>query len=152
VIVGVGGSGAHQRVVDTAVCLARGTGAVLYAVDVRDDESGVHVGPPASQDAYEALARAAVSADDLDVRIVITPGVADETLLRGADQPGDLLVLGHCRSRSASRRPAEPFALRCASRARCSVVVVPCEIARGRGVTQLRTSSAARRGCRLRLT
>src|SRR4051812_32861172 len=75
VIVGVGGRGFHPRVVDTAVSLARGTGAVLYAVDVRDDHTGdeYRAGPPAMQDAYHALSRASVPSDGLDVRIVVTP-------------------------------------------------------------------------------
>lgn len=133
VIVGVGGQGAHPRVVDTAMSLARGTGAVLYAVDVRDDRDGAtgpRGGPPALQDAYHALAQASVPTDDVDVRLVVTPGDPDETLIRLADRPDDLLVVGHAR-----RRPAQGaerlLALRCAARARCSVVVVPCEHPQG---------------------
>jgi nucleotide-binding universal stress UspA family protein len=126
VIVGVGGRGSHPRVVDTAVSLARGTGAVLYAVDVRDDHTGgdgYRGGPPAMQDAYHALSRASVPSDDLDVRIVVTPGDPHETLLRLANRPDDLLVLGRTGRQWAGR----PIALRCAAQARCSVVIVPCE-------------------------
>ena len=113
--------------------LARGTGAVLYAVDVRGDHTpgaGGPCGPPALQDAYHALARASVPADDVDIRLVVTPGEPDETLLRLADRPDDLLVLGHSRQRPAQRLE-RPLALRCAARARCSVVVVPCEHPQG---------------------
>lgn len=129
VIVGVGGRGSHPRVVDTAVSLARGTGAVLYAVDVRTDHrtgDGSRGGPPAMQDAYHALSRASVPSDDLDVRIVVTPGDPHETLLRLADRPDDLLVLGRSRRRSP-RDVGRATALRCAAAARCSVVIVPCE-------------------------
>ncbi|WP_233308794.1 universal stress protein [Pseudonocardia terrae] len=128
VIVGVGGRGSHPRVVDTAVSLACGTGAVLYAVDVRDDHTGdeYRAGPPAMQDAYHALSRASVPSDDLDVRIVVTTGDPHETLLRLADRPDDLLVLGRSRRRSP-RDVGRATALRCAAAARCSVVIVPCE-------------------------
>ncbi|WP_433502602.1 universal stress protein [Pseudonocardia halophobica] len=127
VIVGVGGRGARRRVVDTAVSLARGTGAVLYAVDVRrGDGTSSRCGAPAMQNAYHALAQASAPVDDVDVRIVVTTGDPDETLLRLADRPGDLLVLGHSR-RAPTRGAERPLALRCAARARCSVVVVPCE-------------------------
>lgn len=129
VIVGVGGRGTHPRVLGTAVSLARGTGAVLYAVDVRDDHTagaGSRSGPPALQDAYYALSRTSVSADDVDVRIVVTPGAPDEALLRLADRPDDLLVLGHSWRRSC-RGAERPLALRCAARARCTVVIVPSE-------------------------
>ncbi|MCE0762476.1 universal stress protein [Pseudonocardia kujensis] len=112
-IVGVGGRGAHPRVVDTAMSLARGTGAALYAVDVRDDRDGAtgpRGGPPALQDAYHALAQASVPADDVDVRLVVTPGEPDETLLRLADRSADLLVLGRARRRPACRtRSARTF-------------------------------------------
>lgn len=131
VIVGVGGRGAHPRVVGTAVSLARGTGAILYAVDVRGDTAtggGRRTGPPALQHAYHALSQEGLPpADDVDVRIVATQGDPHETLLRLADRPDDLLVLGHVRQRSASDAARAPLALRCAARARCSVVVVPCE-------------------------
>ncbi|GAA2866323.1 hypothetical protein GCM10010472_24600 [Pseudonocardia halophobica] len=112
---------------DTAVSLARGTGAVLYAVDVRHgDGTSSRWGPPAMQNAYHALAQASAPVDDVDVRIVVTTGDPDETLLRLADRPGDLLVLGHSR-RAPTRGAERPLALRCAARAHCSVVVVPCE-------------------------
>lgn len=133
VIVGVGGRGAHPRVVDTAMSLVRGTGAVLYAVDVRDDHTpgaGGPCGPPALQDAYHALAQASVPADDVDIRLVVTPGEPDETLLRLACRPDDLLVLGHSRQRPA-QRVERPLALRCAARARCPVVLVACEYPQG---------------------
>jgi nucleotide-binding universal stress UspA family protein len=125
VIVGVSGRGSHPRVVDTAVSLARGTGAVLYAVDVRDDHTGdgYRVGPPAMQDAYHALSR---SSDDLSVRIVVTPGDPHETLLRLANRPDDRLVLGH-RRRQSPRDTGRPVALRCAAAARSTVVIVPGE-------------------------
>ncbi|MEU7811191.1 universal stress protein [Pseudonocardia sp. NPDC049154] len=111
--------------------LARGTGAVLYAVDVRDEHddraagAGGRCDPPALQDAHRALAQASISADDVHIRLVVTPGDPDETLLRLADRPDDLLVLGH--SRHPAQRAERPLALRCAARARCSVVIVPCE-------------------------
>lgn len=128
VIVGVGGRGSHPRVVDTALSLARGTGAVLYAVDVRDDRTGDRRRgePPAMQDAYYALSRASVPSHDLDVRIVVTSGDPRETLLRLANRPDDLLVLGHTLRRSP-RDTGQPMALRWAAAARCSVVIVPCE-------------------------
>lgn len=142
VIVGVGGRGAHPRVVRTAVSLARGTGAVLYAVDVRDERMGdermgdervgdervgneKRHGPPAMQDAYRALSRA--GADDVDTRIVVVNGRPGETLLRLADRPDDLLVLGRSRRDRGDGATPGPVAWRCATRARCPVVIVPCD-------------------------
>ncbi len=52
----------------------RGTGAVLFAVDVSDDHAGGrHRGQvPPVQDAYRALSRASVPSEDLDVRMAGT--------------------------------------------------------------------------------
>lgn len=151
VIVGVGGKGAHPRVLRTAVSLAWGTGAVLYAVDVRNGcaravrpTATSRSGPPAMQPAYRALAQAGGLAEDLDARIVVTAGEPGETLLLLANRPDDLLVLGHSRRHRGTGRGAR-IALRCATYARCSVVLVPYEhpAATDRGVPR---SCSARRG------
>lgn len=128
VIVGVGGHGAHRRLVRTAVSLARARGGVLYAVDVRDDDprgstSGSR--PPQMQDAYLALSRAGGLPDDVDVRIVVARGEPGATLARLADLPDDLLVLGRSRQHRAATPDPGQIAWRCAAAARCSVVIVP---------------------------
>lgn len=127
VIVGVGGSGSDPRIARTAVSLARDTGGVLYAVDVRNDRAvEPRSGQPAMQDAYRAVAEVRDAADDLDVRIVVTSGEPGATLLRLADQPHDLLVVGNSR-RGRNTDRGGGVAARCAAQARCSVVLVPID-------------------------
>lgn len=127
VIVGVGGSGSDPRIARTAVSLARDTGGVLYAVDVRSDRAvEPRSGQPAMQDAYRAVAQVRDAADDLDVRIVVTSGEPGATLLRLADQPHDLLVVGNSR-RGRNTDRGGGVAARCAAQARCSVVLVPID-------------------------
>lgn len=126
VIVGVGGSGSHARIARTAVSLARDAGRVLYAVDVRNDTvDGPRTRKPAMQDAYRALAQVRDAAEDLDMRLVITSGEPGATLLRLANQPHDLLVVGNSRRGRTGRDGG--VAARCAARARCSVVLVPID-------------------------
>ena len=127
VIVGVGGSGSDPRIARTAVSLARDIGGVLYAVDVRNDRAvEPPAGHPAMQNAYRAMAQVRDAADDLDVRIVVTSGEPGATLLRLANQPHDLLVVGNPR-RGHNTDRGGGVAAHCAAQARCSVVLVPID-------------------------
>jgi nucleotide-binding universal stress UspA family protein len=128
VIVGVGGPGAHPRLVRTALELARARGAVLYAVDVREENkpaAATRDGPPWMQEAYLAFARAGGQPDDVDVRIVITDGEPSETLVRLADRADDLLVVGCSHLHRGAPPSTGRVALGCAATARCAVIIVP---------------------------
>lgn len=117
VIVSLSRPEVDSRVVRTAIEIARALDAVLYAVDVQENPPGpapAAGGPPRMQDAYFALSKAGGLPDDVDVRIVVTEGEPGTELVRLADRPTDLLVVGR-----------GPVAQACVAGAGCPVVVVP---------------------------